>query len=215
MSQDTQKEKIFKIYQQLFQYKDMLKNAPPLSFNLSQLSEDQRNAQEQDIRTELAALVAYLLGMRPENLSVIPMIEALNEHYKQDDFWRLTLLDYIDICQEQAEEQLAEKKKATAEEGNALYQKIMEYQRQRKEIIKSFANKLATQKFPINAERLFRNYLNMADIDATQAWDVLITNPASFSPIMVEDEKGKRIISVNAAKQLNKKIGSFIKSMKA
>ena len=117
------------------------------------------------------------------------MIDALNQHYKQDDFWRLTLLDYIDVFQEQAEDALEEKKRAAVEEGNAIYKKILEYQRQRKEIIKTFADKLATQKFPINGERLFRNYLNMADIDAQQAWDVLITNPAAFSPIMVENEK--------------------------
>ena len=215
MSKDTQKQQIFKIYQQLYQYRDMLKNAPQLTFDLSQFSPEQLDSQEQNIRTELDSVIAYLLGMRVQNLSVIPMIESLNKHYKQDDFWRLTILDYIDVCQEEAEDALEEKKRAAVEEGNAVYKKIMEYQRQRKEIIKSFADKLATQKFPINGERLFRNYLNMADIDSKQAWEVLITNPAAFSPIKVEDEKGKRIISVSAAKQLNKKIGSYIKTMKA
>ena len=215
MPQPTPKEQIFKIYQQLFQYKDMLKNAPPMNFDIATLSEEQRDAQESNIRSELDAVIAYLLGMKPENLSVIPMIEALNQHYKQDDFWRLTLLDYIDVCQQEAEEKLEARKQAAIEEGNALYKRIMEYQRQRKEIIKSFANKLATQHFPINGERLFRNYLNMADIDANQAWEVLITNPAAFSPIIVEDEKGNRVISINDAKQINKKIGSYIKSMKA
>ena len=55
----------------------------------------------------------------------------------------------------------------------------------------------------------------MADLDAEKAWDTLISNPAFFSPIVVEDKEGNRILSVDDAKKINKKMGSFIKKMKA
>ena len=55
----------------------------------------------------------------------------------------------------------------------------------------------------------------MADLDAKKAWDVLIENPAFFSPIIVEDENGKRILSIADAKDINKKIGAFAKKIKA
>ena len=55
----------------------------------------------------------------------------------------------------------------------------------------------------------------MADLDSDKAWNTLIANPAFFSPIIVEDNEGKRILSVDDAKKINKKMGSFIKKMKA
>lgn len=215
MSKETQKKGIIRIYQQLYQYKHLIPNAPELSIDIAQTPAEQVESQFETINEQLANMVAYLLGLHAETMNVTNMIDSLQEHYKEDDFWRLVLLDYMDIRQEQEEEALAQKKQAVQTQAQSLYQRIIEYQRRRNEIITAFANKLNTQKFPINAERLFKNYLNMADIDAKQAWSVVITNPAAFSPILVEDSNGKRIISIRDAKKINKQIGHFIKSMKA
>ena len=110
---------------------------------------------------------------------------------------------------------MAEQQQQIQSQGLSLYEKLRNFQRRRKEIIDSFASKMAPENFPVNAERLFRNYLNMADLDAQKAWDVLIENPAFFSPIIVEDENGKRILSIADAKDINKKIGAFVKKIKA
>ena len=143
------------------------------------------------------------------------MIEAVNKHYKQDDFWRNLLLDYIEIRQEQEEQKIATEKKTMQEDGLSLYAKLREFQKRRKEIIDSFASKMAAEKFPVDATRLFKNYLNMADLDSEEAWRVLCTNPAFFSPLIVEDKNGKRVLSINEAKEINKKMGAFIRKMKA
>jgi len=215
MNPNAQKQGLFRIYQQLFQYKHLIPDAPEMTIDLDQIPPEQIDSQEQTIRSELAGVVAYLLGLKPDALTVTNMIPALQNRYKDDDFWRLLLLDYMDICQAQEEDQLAEQKKQVKAQGISLRQKIMEYQRQRKQLIKNFSKQLDTKQFPINSERLFKNYLNMADIDAKLAWETVTTNPAMFSPIIVEDRNGKRIISISAAKQINKKIGSYIKTMKA
>lgn len=215
MPTKTVKEQMIHIYQQLFQYKDMIKDAPPLSIDISTISEEERDSHYDEIQSQLSNVVAYLLGLHIEDLSIMNMLESLKAHYTENDFWRLILLDYIDACQQQAEDDLKKQKIEAQKKGKALYNKIIEYQRQRKQLIDSFANQLDKQKFPIDAKRLFRNYLNMSDIDSKQAWNMLIDNPAVFSPLIVENEKGERVVSISAAKQINKKIGKFIKTMKA
>ena len=50
--------------------------------------------------------------------------------------------------------------------------------------------------------------------DAKQAWAVLTTNPAFFSPINVKDEMGVVRLSKEAAIDENKKLAKFLKGLK-
>ena len=203
------------IYKQLYQYKHLLKGAPVLSLDLNNVPDSNLENVYVQVDMELQAVTAYLMGLRGKSLPVMTMIEAVNKHYQKDDFWRALLLDYIDIRQTEEEEKIETEKKAMQQDGLSLYAKLREFQKRRKEIINSFATKIAAEKFPVDATRLFKNYLNMADLDSEEAWRVLCTNPAFFSPLIVTDEKGKRILSVNEAKEINKKMGAFIRKMKA
>ena len=202
------------VYKQLYQYKHLLKGAPVLSFDLAKMSDSDLKNVFLQADNELKAVAGYLLGIGAAS-SVAAMIDAVNKHYKQNDFWRNLLLDYIEIRQSEDETKVAEEKKARQEEGLSLYTKLREFQKRRKEIIDSFSQKISAEKFPVDATRLFKNYLNMADLDSEEAWRVLCTNPAFFSPLVVEDKNGKRVLSVNEAREVNKKMGDFIRKMKA
>lgn len=215
MELNDRQQRLINIYKQLYQYRDMLKGSPALTFDVATMTSDSIANSFDAIKTQIVPVIAYLLGLRGTDLPVATMIDQLNRHYKKDDFWRNLLLNYIELCQEEDEEKLAEQQQQIQSQGLSLYEKLRNFQRRRKEIIDSFASKMAPENFPVNAERLFRNYLNMADLDAQKAWEVLIENPAFFSPIIVEDENGKRILSIADAKDINKKIGAFVKKIKA
>ena len=215
MELNDRQQRLINIYKQLYQYRDMLKGSPALTFDVATMTSDSIANSFDAIKTQIVPVIAYLLGLRGTDLPVATMIDQLNRHYKKDDFWRNLWLNYIELCQEEDEEKLAEQQQQIQSQGLSLYEKLRNFQRRRKEIIDSFASKMAPENFPVNAERLFRNYLNMADLDAQKAWDVLIENPAFFSPIIVEDENGKRILSIADAKDINKKIGAFVKKIKA
>lgn len=215
MELNDRQQRLINIYKQLYQYRDMLKGSPALTFDVDAMTSDSIANSFDAIKTQIVPVIAYLLGLRGTDLPVATMIDQLNRHYKKDDFWRNLLLNYIELCQEEDEEKLAEQQQQIQSQGLSLYEKLRNFQRRRKEIIDSFASKMAPENFPVNAERLFRNYLNMADLDAQKAWNVLIENPAFFSPIIVEDENGKRILSIADAKDINKKIGAFVKKIKA
>ncbi len=215
MPNNDKANRLVAIYKQIYQYRELLKNSPPLTFDLDTMDEQQVTDSFSSINEQLEAIIAYLLGFRAGTLSVDVMIDALNKHYKKDDFWRALLLDYIEIRQEIDEEDLESQKKEIQNSGVSLYEKLRDFQRRRREIIDSFSAKMVPQKFPVDCPKLFKNYLNMADLDAKQAWEVLTNNPAFFSSLIVEDENGKRVISIAQAKEINKKMGDFIKKLKA
>ena len=90
------------------------------------------------------------------------------------------------------------------------------YIQQRKDIIARFSKALDTQNFPIDSKQLFTNYLNMAEKDPENAWKLLITSPAAFSPLKsVDAATGKVLIPPEQSLKINKNIGHFIKSLKA
>lgn len=210
-----EQQKIVNIYEQLFKYKHLLKGAPMLSFAPEQTQKAEFEASFELLKGELEAVIGFLLGLRIDDLTVGNMLENLSKYYKKDDFWRRLLLDYIEIRQTQDEQKLSEHKEQVQQQGWELYDKIARYNKQRREIINAFSQKLEERHFPINSKRLFKNYLNMADIDPDKAWNEIISNPAAFAPIIVNNPAGERIISPSAAKKANKEIGSFIKKLKA
>ena len=215
MAMDYKQLRLIEIYKKLYQYRDMLRGGPSLTLDVSAMDEDKQAESFRKMNSELTLTISYLLGLKEDQMSVQTMLDSLLKHYKNDDFWRRVILDYIEVQQEKDEEDIAIEKREVKKKGKSLQEKIRAFQKQRKELIKRFSAEIENEKFPVNAQRLFKNYLHMADLDAEKAWDTLIVNPAFFSPIVVEDKEGNRILSVDDAKKVNKKMGSFIKKMKA
>lgn len=214
MSQQTIEQKIFHIYCQFFQYKDLLKGSPALTVNPNALDDKMRASFMPTVEAETAQMVGYLMGLRGTAFTVSQMLVSLNKYYQKDDFWRRLLLEYIDLCQEKEEAAFMEESRRVRQEGEDLLKRINLYRASKKEIIDSFAAALKAQKFPVDAQKLIRNYLNMAEKNATEAWNVLTTNPAAFAPLEVVTPEGKRLMAPKEAIELNKKMGAFLRKLK-
>ncbi len=208
-------EQILEIYSSLWQYKDLLNGAPALEINPAEITSETRGVFMQRVEAQTKAVIAYLLGMRDAALSVASMVGAIEKHYQKDDFWRRLLVKYVqavhakDVAEVQSEKLIVYKQLAD------LQQKVAVYRQQRKEIIRSFAAAVEKEKFPVNAQKLFTNYLNMADKNPKEAWNVLISNPAYFAPIITADSDGNVVLDADAAKSQNEKLAHFLKKLKA
>ena len=120
MSQQTIEQKIFHIYCQFFQYKDLLKGSPALTVNPNALDDKMRASFMPTVEAETAQMVGYLMGLRGTAFTVSQMLVSLNKYYQKDDFWRRLLLEYIDLCQEKEEAAFMEESRRVRQEGEDL-----------------------------------------------------------------------------------------------
>jgi hypothetical protein len=99
------------------------------------------------------------------------------------------------------------------EEDEEEIQEVLQERDDERARQKRFSDAIAKKGFPVDAERLIRNYFNFMKKDPQKAYDLLITSPFYFSPIIPEKYNGN--VTPSIAKDLNKKLGSFLKGLKA
>ncbi len=208
-------DQILEVYSYLWQYKDLLKGSPVLELDPGQVTPETKSTLMPQIEAKTKAVVAYLLGLRESGVSVSAMAAAIEKFYQKDDFWRRLLVKYAEAVHAREWSELQDEKKVIIEQVSSLSEKVASYRQERKEIIKAFAAAVEKEKFPVNAQKLFVNYLNMADKNPKEAWSVLTTNPAYFSPMITTDAVGKVVLSASEAKSQNEKLAQFLKKLKA
>lgn len=202
------------VYKSLYTYKDLLKGAPETTINLDALSAEDIQKHLPIIQQQTQAVITYLLGMK--QLPDTPtMLARINQHYTADDFWRRLLLSYAEVAQSSDDDVFNSQREEVLAEGKNLFNSVENYIQQRRNIIQRFSAKLDEQKFPIDSKKLLTNYLNMAERDPEGAWKLLISSPASFSPLKTSDASGRSSFSPSQAVKINHTIGSFIKNLKA
>lgn len=209
--QPSYDNQILEIYSYLWQYKDLLKGVPALELDPRQVTP----MLMPQIEAKTKAIVAGLLGLRENSVSVSTMAAAIEKYYRKDDCWRRLLVRYAEIVHAREWSELREEKKAVADQVSSLKERVVSYQGKRKDIIQAFVAAVEKEKFPVDARKLFSNYLNMADKNPKEAWSVLTTNPAYFSPIVTTDAAGRVVLSASAAKEKNEKLAQFLKKLKA
>ena len=206
---------IMEIYSNLWQYKDLLKGSPILELDPAQVTPETQTALMPQVEAKTKAVIGYLLGLRDSALSVTSMAAAIEKYYQKDDFWRRLLIKYVEAVHAHDVADLNDEKKAVFDQVSALSEKVASHRQERKDIVRAFAAAVEKEKFPVNAQKLFINYLNMADKNPQEAWSVLTTNPAYFSPIITNDSAGKTVLSPAQAKSQNEKLAQFLKKLKA
>ena len=208
---------LLKVYQTLFKHRDLLPDVAnalvldPEGFMPDTLDESTVLHLEQNC----GRVASYLLGTgNVLNEDVLDLIKVIQTHYKDQEFWRDLLYDFVEymILKEKCE--IIEEEKLLLKESKETMREIYQQEHIEKEIIKAFAEKIKKAGFRVNAEKLIANYLKMRRQDAKQAWSVLTTNPAFFSPINVKDEMGVVRLSKEAAIEENKKLAKFLKGLK-
>lgn len=213
MKQEALKN-LLDIYKNLYTYKNLLKGAPELTIDPNTLPMDDATPFLPTILQQTQAVIAHLLGLR--QLPGTPeILDRINQHYKQNDFWRKLLLNYVDVSQSLDDDAFNVQREEVLTEGKNLFGSVESYIQKRKEIIQRFSAEIDKQNFPIDSKKLLTNYLNMAEKDPENAWNLLTTSPATFSPLKAVDTSGKASFSPAQAQKINHTIGTFIKKLKA
>lgn len=209
----TSKQLIFNLYRNFFEQRAVLGEAPALTMNIDELTEndfDFRLAEK-----EVGALVSYLLGVQNVHaITVSDMIRIIKNGYEDQPFWRNLLLDYVQFVNQKEAEEIAEKGRELRKEAYQVLNEIRQEEHRRKVLVKTYAEQIQKERFSIDAERLISSYFNMYRKDSQKAWETLITNPAYFAPIITTDQNGHTILTPEEAVAENKKIAKFLKSLR-
>lgn len=217
MIENTAEETLL-IYEDLYKYRDLLKDGPMLSVDVESKFDEEGDALEEaypTVQLELKSMMGYLFGLPEQELTVPNMLNSVQKNYPNDDYWRQILIRYIELQQTLDEEEIERKSDEMLIQGQKIMNDIQEYKSKKTAIIQSFSKAIDVKGYPINSRRLVVNYLKMSKYDDKKAWETITTNPAFFAPLEVVDENGKRLMSVSDAKKLNKEIGGYIKKLKA
>lgn len=213
--QEELETKVLKIYTQIFRYKDLLKGAPDLTIDPKFVTIETQSKQLPVIMEQTKMAVAYLLAIKLENLTIASMIKAVEKYYKKDDFWKRLLISYIDAYHTFDGDILKQKKDDLKDQVATLQKKVSSYRAARQQLIETFANAVEKEKFPVDAKKLFANYLNMSEANPKEAWQMLIVHPAYFSKIITTDKTGRLVLTPKEAKEQDDRLGAFIKNLKA
>lgn len=206
------KGKLFHVYKLFYAQRSVLNGAPPLTIPADQIGTDDFDDARAD--AELQMLVAYLIGVRDlSQISIRQGIKIVTDAYSSQPQWKELLLDYFDYALSKEEEALKQQGEALKDETASVLLEIQRHEEIENETIEAYADKLEAQHFPIDARKLIRNYLKMRRQDSQKAWEVLIQNPAYFSPIIVEDKNGQSVMTPQEAIAKNKEIGKFLKNL--
>ncbi len=209
----TISEKIFQLYQRFYAQRSVLTDAPALTVDVDRIGV--ADFPESRAFDEMSGVASYLIG-RPD-IRNIPFKESLRivqKAYVNQPFWYDLLMDYLELLLNKNEADLEEQGRAIQERAEAVLDKLNEAEARRTALIELYASKIEAEHFPVDAKKLIRNYLKMLKRDAKQAWDVLISNPAYFSPIITKNPGGAQTLSPSQAIEENKRLARFMKGLK-
>lgn len=135
-----------------------------------------------------------------------------------DDVVQFALISYVEILIEMEGCEISYKERKLKREKKKLERKIYEDHQRRIELINRYIKAVQEKNFPIDAERLVKNYFKTAKKDPDGAYKVLTQNPAVYAPIQVDKIKprffGLLKVKPQDGIRMNKLIGEFLKKLK-
>lgn len=208
----TIEEKIFQVYQQFYDQRSVLQDAPPLTINPVVIG--LRDFPIQHALTELNAVSSYLLGR--SDISKVAFEDILNiidSAYADQPFWRDLLLNYFDVVLSLQEEEHFRRGEILHQKSEDVMMEIASFEQKRKAIIDFVAGKIKEAHFHVDGRLLVYNYIKMLIRDADKARSEIVVNPAYFAPIQTKDNTGKSILTPSQAIDENKRLGKFLKKI--
>lgn len=137
----------------------------------------------------------------------------------EDDALQFALISYVEILIEMEGCEISYKERRLKREKRRLERQIYEEHQQRIARANRYIEAVKEKNFPIDAERLVKNYFKTAQKDAEGAFKVLTQNPAFFAPIEFSKIKPRLFGLLKVKPQdgirLNRIIGEFLKKLKA
>ena len=202
-------ETLVRLYSALLKNQGLITPAPVLHVTAEQLSQ---NPDEEVMMQDLLTVTCSLLGAPEGSRDVDFFTKALNQKFPNPgSFWRMFMTEVIGLIDPSKKPKAAG---ALIEQGKHVLKQLNDYIADRNALVAVCEKKIKDAGFPLDAHALLLNYVNMAYRQPEQAWDILTTTPAYFSPIVTTDEKGKTVISPAKGKQINADLAEFLKNMK-
>lgn len=201
-----QTELITHLYKALLENQSLIDPPPELHVTAEQLAQ---NPDVDLMLRDLISLACSLLDVHTPDVDL--MVTNLNAKYPNPtSFWRLLLTEVIGIL---APDKRPRSDAVLLDQGKHILQQLNGYIADRNAVITACEKKIKDAHFPVDAHALLLNYINMACHHPEQAWEILTTTPAYFSPIITTDDNGKTIMSANKGKQWNAELAQFLKNL--
>ena len=136
----------------------------------------------------------------------------------KDDNLQLAIISYVEILIEMEGCDIQYESRKLKAEKRKIEKEIYEEHQARVERTKKYIEAIKNKNFPIDAERLVKNFFKTSNKDAEGAYKVLTTNPATFAPIEINKIKPRLFGLIKVTPQdgirVNREIGEFIKKLK-
>ncbi len=131
---------------------------------------------------------------------------------------QMAIISYVEVLIELEGCEIAyEKRRLKAKRKKIEKDIILEHQK-RVERIKKYTEAIQKAEYPVDAERLVKNYFKTSRNDAEGAFKMLTQNPATFAPIEVQKIKDRFFGLIKAKPEdgirINKELGNFLKKLK-
>ena len=136
-----------------------------------------------------------------------------------DENLQLAVISYVEILIEMEGCDIQYETRKIKAERRKIEKEIYEAHQARVERSQKYIEAIKNKEFPIDAERLVKNFFKTSNKDAEGAYQMLTTNPATFSPIEISKIKPRFFGLIKVTPQdgirVNREIGEFIKKLKA
>lgn len=136
-----------------------------------------------------------------------------------DETLQMALISYVEILIELESCEIAYNMRKVKAKKRRIVKEIYEEHQKRKEKIQKYIKEIEKKKLPVDAERLVTNYFKTAKKDPDGAFKVLVTNPATYAPILINKIPSRFFGMIKPKPQdgvkWNRIIGDFLRKLKA
>lgn len=136
-----------------------------------------------------------------------------------NDNLQLAVISYVEILIETEGCEINYLERKLKAERRKIERQLYEEHQARVERSQRYIDAIRSKEFPIDAERLVKNFFKTSNKDAEGAYKMLTNNPATFAPIQINKIKPRLFGLIKVTPQdgirINREIGEFIKKLKA
>ena len=240
-SHESARERFFLFYVYVRLYAEELLDEeeflslPPMAFELpqtkrelrifkNQLRSEAKEGMMDDILDDLTAILPLIPEMQRILNTDAPLDDLIEEEiaYMEDSedssVGEQLVVSYLLVMADMEIMMRKAQSRRMREERENLIEEIQDNENEELEIQKAFVNALKKENFPVDAEKLIKNYFNFARKEPEKAYQLLTTNPLFFAPVQTEKLPKKFFGLVKAgpkeASAVNKRLASFLKKVK-
>lgn len=197
---------------------------PKYKFAAKDLLPRFRPSRTENLNRDILKAWEILIAAQPIRLTSLPSNasdeQILNFAEKTTDKnLQMALVSYVETLIETDACEVAYNLRKIRYQKHKIEKKIYEEQQQRREKMRKYIEAIKAQNFPVDAEMLVNNFFKTVRKDPEGAKKILENNPATFAPILFEKIKARFFGLIKPkpedGKKINKKIGKFLKNLKA